>query len=99
MAKEIKISEAVRTGVKLATSGSVQMMLGGVVAALMPPTVSIPYKIATWIGSMVLGMYAGDKLDEYVDQKLDETESALTEVSEVIETAKEKSMEHTEMGA
>ena len=67
-----KIGANVRNGVKIIVSGSIQACLGGVVAAVVPPTVSIPYKVVTYIGSMMAAAYVADKMDGFVDEKCNE---------------------------
>lgn len=86
----MKIGETVRNGVKLLTGGSVQMMLGGVISAIMPPQISIPYKVATYIGSFVVSMYATEKLDEFVDKKIDEVEETVETVKAMVAEAKQE---------
>ena len=93
-----KIESAVRSGAKLITSGSVQMLIGGVVAAVIPKQVSIIYKAATWIGSTVIAAYAGSKMDAFVDEKIDEAKDVIDEVKENIETIKNTKTEKEETG-
>lgn len=88
----MKIGSATRQITKLATSGSVQIMLGGLVAAVIPKQISIVYKIATWIGSTVVASFVGDKLDEYVDEKLNDVEELATEIQDIINENSEKNI-------
>lgn len=92
------INKTVRDGVKLATSGSVQMMLGGIIAAVIPPQVSVAYKAAAYLGSLMVAWYAGEKMDTFVDEKLDEVEETVDTVKAMVAEAKEKNIEE-EQGA
>lgn len=94
----MKVKETIRDAVKLVTTGSVQMMIGGIVAAVMPPQVSVLYKVGAYIGGLVLAGYAGEKLDPYVDKKLDEVEEIIDDAKRVISEKNEKD-EAEEMGA
>ena len=89
------INKTIREGVKLSTSGAVQIMIGGIVAAVIPPQVSVIYKIAAYIGGLMVTWYAGEKMDEFVDKKLDETEEVIDEVKAVAAEAK-KNIENKE---
>lgn len=94
----MNINGIIRDGVKLATSGSVQMMIGGIVAAVVPKNVSILYKVVAYVGSTVVAAFAGEKLDEYIDSKIDEVEETMGEVKDIIGKAKEN-IKTEEMGA
>lgn len=74
------IGKMIREGIKFSTSGAIQMMLGGIVTMVMPPQVSIPYKIATSIGSVMIAWFAGEKMDDFVEKKLDDIEEAIDTV-------------------
>ena len=86
----MKIGTAIRDGVKLVTSGSVQMMLGGIVAAVVPANVGIPYKEASYIGSMIMAAYAGEKMNDFIDEKLDGAAEMLDIVGDCYNTLKEE---------
>lgn len=93
------ISNDFREGVKLLSAGSVQMMIGGIVAAVMPKNVSIIYKTAAYIGSVVVSGFAGSKVDVYIDEKLDklsESIETIGECRELLKKAKQKKNEETE---
>lgn len=92
----MQISKTVRDGVKLATSGSVQMMLGGIVAAVIPPQVSVVYKAAAYIGGTMVAWFAGEKMDEFVDRKLDEVGEAVDTVKAMVAEAKQEVTTTTE---
>lgn len=94
----MNINGAIRDGVKLATSGSVQMMIGGIVAAVVPKNISIIYKVAAYVGSTVVAAFTGEKLDEYIDGKIDEVKETVDTVKDIIEKAKEN-IKTEEMGA
>lgn len=94
----MNINGAIRDGVKLATSGSVQMMIGGIVAAVVPKNISIIYKVAAYVGSTVVAAFAGEKLDEYIDSKIDEVKETVDTVKDIIEKTKEN-IKTEEMGA
>lgn len=95
-----KIGNTVREGVKLSTSGAVQMMLGGIVAAVIPPQISIAYKVAACIGGFMVTWWAGEKMDDFVDEKLNEVEELVDTVKAVAAEAKQNSEDnHKEQGA
>lgn len=80
----MKSEGIIRGGLKLAASGSVQMMLGGIVAAVIPHQVSIAYKAAAYIGGLVVSAFVGDRLDKFVDEKVDEAKECVNEVVDLV---------------
>ena len=68
----MKIRNVARTVTKLAASTSVQMMIGGVAMAVVPPHISIIYKIAAGVGSFVVAACASEHTDKMVDKHFDE---------------------------
>lgn len=90
------INKTIREGVKFSTSGAVQMMIGGIMAAVMPPQVSLLYKAATCVGSLMVAWYAGEKMDSFVDEKLDDVELVIDEVKAVATEAKNNSETNVE---
>ena len=94
----MKFNKIVREGVKLATSGSVQMMIGGIVACVVPKTISLPAKAVYWVGSTVVAWFAGETLDSFVEDQLDGLEKDITEITELAAEVKE-SIKKDEMGA
>lgn len=90
------INKTIRDGVKLSTSGAVQLMIGGAIAAVMPPQVSLIYKAATWIGGVMISWYAGEKMDNFIDEKLNDVELVIDEVKAVAAEAKNNSETNVE---
>ena len=86
MAKE----KYIREGVKLVTTGSVRIMLGGLVAAVIPPQVNVIYKAAAWIGGVVISTFVGDKLDQYIDEQIDQAKECINTVNEIVTNAFEE---------
>lgn len=84
---------------KLVTSGSVQMILGGVVAAVVPKNVSVLYKAACWIGTTAIAAFAGEKMDDFVDEKVDDVKECVEIVKECVDDIKENIAKKEESGA
>ena len=78
-----------RAGTKLVASDSVKVMIGGIVAAVMPPNVSIVYKAVTAIGSLIVAGFVGEKIEDYVDRKIDDC----VEVVDVIKDEIQKNID------
>lgn len=95
--KDRKIAKLVTN---LVTVGSVDFLIGGVLASTMPPKVALPMVAARFIGSWVLAGYIGNKMETYIDATvdktcdiIDESMDLITKIKEEINTAKK------EMGA
>ena len=73
--------ETAKSIAKLTGQVSVQMMLGGLSAAVMPPTIGIPFKIIYFVGSCIVASCAKNPVDKAVEEGFD---SAI----EVYETTK-----------
>lgn len=94
-----KNEKIVREVSKLVTSGSIQMVLGGVVAAVIPKNVCFVYKAACWIGTTAIAAFAGEKMDDFVDSKVDEAKECIEIVKDCINDIKENITEKEKVGA
>lgn len=93
-----KIESAARFGAKLVASGSVQTIIGGAVAAVMPPQFGLVCKVVTWVGSTVVAAYIGSKMDAFVDEKVDEAKLVMEEIKDNINTIKDTNKPKEETG-
>lgn len=75
----------IRAGTKMVASDSVRIMIGGVVAAVMPKQISIVYKAVTAVGSCIIAGFVGEKIEDYVDRKIDEYVEVVEEVKDEIQ--------------
>lgn len=83
------VKEKAKDGLKLLGTASVQMMIGGVVAAVMPPQVSAIFKTAAYIGSCVAAMCVSDPIDRVVDKQFETMESVIGQVKTYAEIIKQ----------
>lgn len=90
-----KKMEMARTGAKLLGTASVQMMLGGIVTAVIPPQVSIVYKGACFVGSCLAMMAVNKPVSEAIDETFDNIEAQVEETKKSIEILKQKEPEVT----
>ena len=88
-----KKMEMARTGAKLLGTASVQMMLGGIVTAVIPPQVSIVYRGACFVGSCLAAMAVNKPVSEAVDETFDSIEAQIKETKQSIEILKQKESE------
>lgn len=84
----MKINENVRDVVKFVGSGSIQMVLGGIVAAVVPKNVSIVYKTVSYIGTTIAAVFIGDQMNSFIDEKIDAVEEILNQTSDIIAQSK-----------
>ena len=88
------VMKTLRAGTKIVAADSVRIMIGGIVAAVMPPQISIVYKTVTAIGSCFIAGFVGEKIENYVDRKIDEyvevVEEVKDEIQKNVDTLKEK---------
>lgn len=68
MSKKLDTAKSIA---KLAGQVSVQMMLGGLSAAVMPPTIGIPFKIIYFAGSCIVASCAKNPVDKAVEEGFD----------------------------
>ena len=66
--------------VKLSTSAAIDITLGGLVKAVMPPKISIIYKAASYVGSAMLAWYVNDKMNDFVDEKMKNIEECINDL-------------------
>ena len=99
-------SKKARTVAKLVTNlvtvGSVDFLIGGVLASTMPPKVGLPMVAARFIGSLVLAGFIGDKMTSYIDTTVEQTCDIIDQTQDLItkiKAEKEKNTVKEEMGA
>lgn len=87
-------SKKARTIAKLVTNlvavGSVDFLIGGVLASTMPPKVALPMVAARFVGSLVLAGYIGDKMTTYIDETVDQTCDIIDQTQDLITKIKEE---------
>lgn len=88
--------EKARKGVKLVGAGSVQMMLGGITAAVIPANVSLMYKAAMFVGSCVLSMCVSEPVSKTVDKQFNELQEATDQMKDYIRVMKSKKEDYIE---
>ena len=90
------IRDTIRSVVKASTSGSISMVIGGIVVAVIPPQVSILYKAAAFVGGTMVAWFTGDKLEGFVDEKMDDIYDVVDSVKAMAAEAK-KNINEEEM--
>ena len=85
-----KKMEMARTGAKLLGTASVQMMLGGIVTAVIPPQVSIVYKGACFVGGCLAMMVANKPVSDAIDETFNSLEAQIEEAKKSIEFLKQE---------
>ena len=86
----MQIMEKLRAGGKLLGTASVQMMIGGVVQAVVPPQVSVIYKAAITVGSCLAAMAVSKSVDGAVDETFDNLQAVAEQTKHYIEVLREK---------
>lgn len=85
MARKI---DKVKGLIKLAGTASTQMMIGGIVAAVVPANVSIVYKVAAYVGSCVVAMCIDKPVSDVVDTQFDQIQAVVDQTKEYIDILK-----------
>ncbi len=85
-----KTMNMLRGGAKLLGTASVQMMIGGIATAVIPPQVSVIYKGACLVGSCLAAMAVNKPVANAVDETFDNIEAQIEETKRSIEILKEK---------
>ena len=91
-----KVNDGIRSVAKLVSSGSVQVVFGGVVAAVMPANMGLVFKAATYIGGMVVASRAGEVLDKHVDHICDQIEEIVNDAELEIKITKDANNNESE---
>lgn len=78
------ISEVVKT----ATDASVSTIIGGLIGTFLIPY-GIVFKGACFVGAVMTSWFAMDKMDTFIDKKIDEAEDIINEIKSTISEAKE----------
>ncbi len=79
-----------KSAVKLLGSASVEMMIGGIVTAVIPANVSVVYKAAVYVGSCVAAMCVSDPIDRVVDRQFDDIQAVIEETKNCVATLKQQ---------
>lgn len=88
-----KTMDTIRVGAKFLGTASVQMMIGGIVTAVIPPQVSMVYKGACLVGSCLASMAVNKPVSEAVDETFDNIEAQIEETKQSIKILKQKESE------
>lgn len=88
-----KAMNTIRVGAKLLGTASVQMMIGGVVAAVVPPQVSALYRGACFVGSCIASLAVNKPISDAVDEVIDNVQDQIEETKRSIEILREKELE------
>ena len=86
----MNLMERCKEGSKLLGTASVQMMIGGLVKAIVPPHVSVVYKAAVYVGSCVAAMCIADPVDRVVEQKFEAIQALSDQTKAYIDALKEE---------
>lgn len=78
----------VKIGTNLVTVGSIDFLIGGVLAAVLPGGIGLPMVAARFIGSVMLAGYIGDKMGEYIDTNVDNAFDIIDQSKNLIEKIK-----------
>ncbi len=76
-----KIVSTGKTVVKNLSNIGIGVFFGNI-ATVLVPEIGIPLRICTTVGAYVLGCMVADKADEYIDEKVEEIKTEITENSE-----------------
>lgn len=79
------LGKVLRASAKLAAGASVEIMIGGVMAAVVPGNVGPLFKAVAGLGTVLVAAFASDKMETYVDSKCDEVRDM---VQETVDEAK-----------
>ena len=77
-----------KIGANLVTVGSIDFLIGGILAAVMPGGIGLPMAAARFIGSVMLAGYVGDKMGEYIDTNVDNAFDIIDQSKDLIEKVK-----------
>ena len=82
--------EVLKTGISwIATSGITDLFVTGTQKLISDAGVEGKYKKASMlIGSGIFGMYVGDKLDDYIDKKVDDISNSAKRIHAAIKAYK-----------
>lgn len=73
---------------KILGEGSVQIMMGGVVAAVLPSGVGVACKAIAYVGACIVAACLTDPIDSMIDKKFDATSDAIRQIKKDIEILK-----------
>ncbi len=91
--KKFKIPNIVRECVNMITTGCVSITIGHIIAKALPENLGRFGRIATCVGSFVIGDIIANKAAKYSDDSQTELEEAVNSVIEIVEkTESQKEM-------
>ena len=95
-----KARAIVKIGTNLVTVGSLDFLIGGILAAVMPGGVGLPIMAARFIGGLALAGYLGDKMENYINTSVDQAFDIAVLSKELVTKIKtEVNNREKEMGA
>lgn len=86
----MKILDGCRVGAQLLGTATVQMVVGGVITAIMPPEVSVVYKTAVKVGSYLAAIAVTKAVDSAVNETFDDIEAVVDEVNKYVDILQQK---------
>lgn len=89
----MKILDGCRVGAQLLGTATVQMVVGGVITAIMPPEVSVVYKTAVKVGSYLAAIAVTKAVDSAVSETFDDIEAVVDEVNKYVDILQQKEPE------
>lgn len=89
----MKILDGCRVGAQLLGTATVQMVVGGVITAIMPPEVSVVYKTAVKVGSYLAAIAVTKAVDSAVNETFDDIEVVVDEVNKYVDILQQKEPE------
>ena len=89
----MKILDGCRVGAQLLGTATVQMVVGGVITAIMPPEVSVVYKTAVKVRSYLAAIAVTKAVDSAVSETFDDIEAVVDEVNKYVDILQQKEPE------
>lgn len=84
-----------KEGLKMLGTASVQMMIGGLVAAIVPPHVSMVYKAAAYVGSCVVAMCISDPVDKVVDKQVETIQAVVDQTKQYVDILQQQEVKES----
>lgn len=82
--------ETVKSIAKVCGQIATQMACGGVLAAVLPPNISVPFKVVYFIGGGLVAMATKNPVDKAIEVSIDDIETCIKETKQNIKILMEK---------
>lgn len=89
----MKVLDKCKVGAQILGTATVQMVIGGVITAIMPPEVSVVYKTAVKVGSYLAAMAVTKAVDNAVGETFEQIEGVVDEVQKYVDVLQQKEPE------